>query len=104
MADVDPDLGDWLATSPEVDWEPALDEVTDRIRAAAESIAASHAVTGEFAASIHTDVDHGSPSHRDRLVYSDHPAAAAIEWGHVAEDGRRVPGLHVFARAADSVT
>lgn len=104
MADVDPGLGDWLAKSPDVDWEPTMAEVADRLRSAIESIAASHSVTGEFAASIHSVVDHGSPSGRDRLIYSDHPASSAIENGHVAEDGRRVPGLHVFARAADAVT
>lgn len=104
MAEVDADLGEWLATSPDIDWEPALDEAADRIRSAAESMAASHAVTGEYGASIHVETDRGSPSGRDRLILADHPAAASIEYGHVAEDGTRVPGLHILARAADSAT
>ncbi len=102
MAEVYPGLGDWLATSPEIDLGPALDEVAAKVEQRAQGIAAAHSDTGEFAGSIRTEVDHSSPSGRDRVVFSDHPAAAAIEWGHVAPDGTHVEGLHVFAQAADT--
>ncbi|MEO7260257.1 MAG: DUF5403 family protein [Jatrophihabitantaceae bacterium] len=104
MAEVYEGLGEWLATSPDIDFDSALDEVADQVQGVAVGLAAGHVDTGEFMASIHIEVDRASPSGRDRLIVSDHPASVPIEYGHVAPDGSRVPGLHVFARAADAVT
>lgn len=98
-------LGRWLARNIDTDLE--LEAIAGEVSAAAIGLAAEHIETGDFARSIHIRKDRLSPSGRDRLVYSDDPAALSIEFGHNVRtsDGglRPVDGLHILGRAADSV-
>lgn len=58
--------------------QPHLDRVAQQILGRARANAAAHAQTGEYMASLGVQ-----RAGIDRLVYSDDPAAAAIEFGHV---------------------
>lgn len=105
MADVYAGVGDYLARSTEIDLSPELDEVAHEIEAYAVGLAAEHFQTGEYVSSIHVTTDRSSPSRRDRLVYSDDPAALSIEYGHRAQaadgsPGEWVEGQHILGRAA----
>jgi hypothetical protein len=73
-----------------------LDRVQEQVAAKARAILARHHRTG--AAQIET-----STGKLDRYVslvdHSPRPAAAAIEFGHVAPSGRFVPGIHALTGA-----
>lgn len=58
--------------------QPHMDVVAAKILAKARANAAAHAQTGAYMASLGVQ-----RAGIDRLVYSDDPAAAAIEFGHV---------------------
>ena len=108
MAEVFKGIGSQIARDKDIDLGPELDEVAREILAFAIGLAAEHVDTGDFARSLNISIDRSSPSRRDRLVYSDDPAALSIEYGHVQRNkdgtpGEFVEGLHILARAADAV-
>jgi hypothetical protein len=74
--------------------------------AVAESVAAEHVVTGEFASSfrVHSGINdegqYATHAGYAELVNTD-PNAAAIEFGHADKTtGRHVDGVHALGRAA----
>lgn len=107
MADVFANVGSILARATDIDLGPVLDEVAHEIEAYAIGLASEHVETGDYAESIGVTIDRTSPSRRDRLVYSDDPAAMEIEYGHHAKrkdggEGEFVPGQHILGRAAEA--
>lgn len=54
--------------------------------------------TGAFQESIQVRKVPGKNGVTDREIYSDHPAALSIEFGHVAPDGTPVHGHFPFSR------
>jgi hypothetical protein len=124
MADVFAGTGDYLARSKDIDLGPELDAIADEIQSYAIGLAAEHVNTADYANSLKVAIDRSSPSGRDRLVYSDDPAALAIEYGHHIADNeggdstdravrrrrrqaddretRFVPGQHILGRAAEA--
>lgn len=75
----------------------------ERIRAVAE--ATSPVDTGQYASSFRVESTREGGIHRDRVsasVVNDDPAALSIEFGHVAPDGRVVPGHYTLTRALDA--
>lgn len=87
---------------------PVMDMTADKIADLARAGAGQHRETGAFAASIKTTRTPGKHGVTDRLVYSDDPAAAPIEFGHMTRRGktgqpRWVPGLFILHNAAKQV-
>ncbi|WP_075691756.1 DUF5403 family protein [Corynebacterium sphenisci] len=100
MAHVARDLGTRIARMPGV--QGALDAAAAEVLARAKAAAAAHVDSGAYAASLAVDRIAGPKGVTDRFVYSDDPAAAAIEYGHL--QGKRalrwVPGQFILTRAA----
>ena len=77
-----------------------LDEAAAEIKARARASALAHNRTGSFASSFSTIRTPGESGVIDRAVVNDDPNAVSIECGHVAKNGRVVPGLHALRKAA----
>lgn len=78
---------------------PEFQAIVQEVAAEVRKEAAKSSRTGAFAASIQT----ARSRYRgvlDGVVYSDHPAARAIEYGHRAPDGSFVPGVAAFQKVA----
>lgn len=78
--------------------------VAEDLAEAVRAEAAEDAASGGFARSVETKAIRTRTGVRDFLVYSTHPAALSIEYGHWAGDkeagtGRFVPGTHAFTKA-----
>lgn len=109
MAEVFAGVGRAIARDKSIELDPILDEIAHRIEAYAVGLASEHVRSGDYVSSIAVTVDRLSPSGRDRLVYSDDPAALSIEYGHRTRKadgtiGEFVDGQHILGRAADAVT
>lgn len=83
----------------------AMDIAAEKVKARAVANAATHHKTGAYSDNFHTGRVRGKRGVTDREVYNDHPAAAAIEFGHFAENrdgtlGRYVPGQFNLIRAS----
>lgn len=68
------------------------------VESTARSFAPSH--TGHFRRSIKRRKKITANGVADQVIYSDDPAAAAIEHGHLTPAGDFVPGHHTFAKTA----
>lgn len=82
---------------------PVMDIYLSKVEAALKSNATKHRRTGDFMRSIHTQTTNYTSNKgvviKDRYVYTDHPAALSIEYGHLqkTKDGaKKVPGTHIF--------
>lgn len=82
---------------------PVMDIHLSKVEAALKSNATKHRRTGDFMRSIHTQTTNYTSNKgvviKDRYVYTDHPAALSIEYGHLqkTKDGaKKVPGTHIF--------
>lgn len=83
-----------------------MDTAAESIRAKATALAGQHRDTGAYSGNFKV-ARHRSPAGRgvvDRVVYNDHPAACAIEFGHFAvgadgTPGKWVPGQFNLTRA-----
>lgn len=84
-----------------------MDEAAEKIRARAAANAAAHRDTGAYSGNFKTKrVKAKSGSVTDRMVYNDHPANYAIEFGHYAKNaagelGEFVPGQFNLTKAVD---
>lgn len=76
-----------------------LDKGAQKVLARAKANAAAHFKTGAYAASLGVAVVPGRNGVKDRMVYSSDPAAVPIEFGHVAANGRVVPGQRILLNA-----
>lgn len=82
-----------------------MDEAAEKIRARAAENAAAHRDTGEYSGNFKTKrVKSKAGGVNDRMVYNDHPAAVAIEYGHFAKNaagelGEFVPGQFNLTKA-----
>lgn len=76
----------WIAAS-----SPVMDAVAETVRSEIVASASRHSDSGEYASSFEVDDDFYR-SIRDRVVFTEHRAAAAIEFGHRTKSGRSVPG------------
>lgn len=74
----------------------AFDSVMEQRKNRIRSLAPRR--TGAFAASIQMRKVPGKNGVTDREIYSDDPAALAIEFGHVTKDGTPVHGHFPFSR------
>lgn len=82
---------------------PVMDTYLGKVETALKANAAKHKRTGGFMRSIHTQTTSYTSDKgvviKDRYVYTDHPAALSIEYGHLqkTKDGaKQVPGTHIF--------
>ena len=82
---------------------PVMDIYLGKVEAALKANAAKHRRTGAFMRSIHTQTINFTSSEgavvKDRYVYTDHPAALSIEYGHLqkTKDGaKKVPGTYII--------
>lgn len=82
---------------------PVMDIYLSKVETALKSNATKHRRTGDFMRSIHTQTTNYTSNKgvviKDRYVYTDHPAALSIEYGHLqkTKDGaKKVPGTHIF--------
>lgn len=97
---IDPDCGRIVARIVGNEMT-ALDVAARKIMAQAQTLAASHNITGEFASSFSVIRTPGEGGVTDRAVINDHPWAASIEFGHIDSKSKRpVAGLHILRRAA----
>lgn len=85
-----------------------MDAAARRIKGRVLAEAARHKQTGAYMASIHIrkvrPPAHVTPGHyvKDRVIYTDDPAALSIEYGHKPskhKTQRPVGGQHIFTRA-----
>lgn len=79
---------------------PEMDRVARQIAAEVRAGYAGHAVSGKIAASIQTGRTPGKKGVTDREVYSEADGVISAEFGHIAPNGRMVPGVHAFGKAA----
>ena len=100
MAQVYKGIGTKIAKMPGV--QPALDTAAATVLARAKTLAAGHVDTGAYAESLGVEKTPGKKGVVDRLVYSDDPAAAHIEYGHITRGPRPryVPGQFILTKAA----
>lgn len=82
--------------------------VADEVQTVAKAIAAADSDSGDFAESIKVKKITTKKGITDYLIYSDHPNALSIEYGHLAgkhgKPGREfVPGNHAFTKAVKKV-
>ena len=82
---------------------PVMDIYLSKVEKALKANAANHRRTGGFMRSIHTQTTNYTSDNgvviKDRYVYTDHPAALSIEYGHLqkTKDGaKKVPGTHII--------
>ena len=82
---------------------PVMDIYLSKVEKALKANAAKHQRTGGFMRSIHTQAINYTSSKgavvKDRYVYTDHPAALSIEYGHLqkTKDGaKKVPGTYII--------
>ena len=75
-----------------------MDAIAERVADQIRADARADQDTGAFADSIKVERDKHSSGVTDRVVYSDHRAAFAIEFGHSSRDGETyVPGKFYFS-------
>lgn len=84
--------------------DAVMDVAAEKVRARAAANAAVHRETGEYSGNFKVkSVRAKAGGVKDRMVYNDHPAAFAIEFGHVARTtrgpARFVPGQFNLTRA-----
>lgn len=85
--------------------DAVMDEAAEKIRARAAANAAAHRDTGAYSGNFKVKrVKSKAGGVTDRMVYNDHSAALAIEYGHFAktrsgEIGEFVPGQFNLTRA-----
>lgn len=87
--------------------DPAMDRKAASVAQAVRAVAARHRDSGEFLNSIQTKSDVRKRKVRDRVVYSDDPAAISKEFGHTVKTraGEKfVPGMHAFSTALQQET
>lgn len=83
--------------------QPALDGAARTVLTTAKGLAARHRETGAFMRSLSAAPVPGEKGVLDRIIFSDDPGAAAIEYGHL-QDGdppQWVPGKFILTRAAN---
>jgi hypothetical protein len=102
MATVKANLNKMVAGLPQVQAKVA--EGAAAVLAAASASASTRHRTGEFSSSFRS----GKVGRFDREVYTEHPAAVALEFGHFAEKrdgtlGKWVPGQFNLVGAAKGV-
>lgn len=100
MAQVYNGSGTKVAKLPGV--QPALDTAAAKVLSTAKSLAAGHVDTGAYVGSLGVEKTPGKKGVVDRLVYSDDPAAAHIEYGYITRGRppRYVQGQFILTRAA----
>ena len=100
MAQVYNGAGTKVAKLPGV--QPALDAAAAKVLANAKTLAAGHVDTGAYVESLGVEKTPGKKGVTDRLVYSDDPAAAHIEYGYISrgKPPRYVPGQFILTKAA----
>lgn len=87
--------------------DAVMDVAAEKVRARAAANAAAHRDTGEYSGNFKVkSVRAKAGGVKDRMVYNDHRAALAIEYGHFAvngsgELGRFVPGQFNLTRAVN---
>ena len=89
--------------------DPIMDQVAGKLLAKAVGRASRHVKTGSYIRSLKIANVPGKKGVRDRLVYSDDPAALSIEYGHAqrrrGDHGRNsadfvfVPGQFILSGA-----
>lgn len=94
----------------QVSLSPIMDAAAETVQASLKARAAKSRRTGNFSRSIKTTSrDYTSDKGyiiKDRVVYSDDPAALSIEYGYVKETKngpKKIPGNHVFTGYLDEV-
>lgn len=100
MATVYKGTGVKIARLPDIQTE--LDSAAAEILARAKTGAAQHADTKHYLNSLKVGSTPGPSGVTDREVYSDDPAAVAIEFGHLAEGKKGVswvPGQRILLNA-----
>ena len=82
--------------------QPALDAAAAKVLARAKTLAAGHVDTGAYVESLGVEKTPGKKGVVDRLVYSDDPAAAHIEYGYITrgKPPRYVRGQFILTKAA----
>lgn len=85
--------------------QPALDAAARQVLTSAKALAARHVKTGAYMRSLSAAPAPGEKGVTDRIIYSDDPAAAAIEYGYLTngDTPRWVPGQFILTRAANGL-
>lgn len=86
--------------------DAVMDVAAEKVRARAAANAAAHRDTGEYSGNFKVkSVRAKAGGVTDRMVYNDHSAALAIEYGHAARTtrgpARFVPGQFNLTRAVN---
>ncbi|MEV7925310.1 DUF5403 family protein [Kitasatospora sp. NPDC088779] len=92
MAKVKPNTNAVVAHLPEVRREIRTE--LERRAALVRAVVATHVATGALAASLKVEVDR-----TDSTVSIADPAVVSINYGHLAPDGRFIPGIHAIEAA-----
>lgn len=79
--------------------QPELDKAAATILARAKGHASSRADSGAYMSSLGVRPVAGKKGVKDREVYSDDPGSVPIEFGHISEGGKWVPGQRILLRA-----
>ena len=97
---VDPKIGTKVARMPGI--QPHLESAARLIKARAVEAAAAHVDSGEYIRGIDMGTIPGKNGVTDREVYVEHPAAVAIEFGHVTrgKTPKFVRGQRIMLNAA----
>lgn len=97
MARIHPGAGTKIAKLPGV--QPELDAAAGAILSRAKANAAGRADSGAYARSLGVKATPGRKGVKDRVVYTTDPGAVPIEFGHISEGGKWVPGQRILLRA-----
>lgn len=97
MAQVFAGVGTKLAKLPGL--QPELDKAAGSILNRAKAHAAGRTDSGAYMSSLKVKAVPGKKGVKDREVYSDDPGAIPIEFGHISEGGKWVPGQRILLRA-----
>lgn len=84
--------------------DPEMDRVAQMVAADVRAEWGGHRRSGAIAGSIQTGRTAGKRGVSDREVFSTADGVLSAEFGHVAANGRYVPGVHAFGKAAGNHT